>query len=306
MEIGVVFPQTDFGSEPLAIRDFAQATEDLGYRHLVAFDHVLGANPDRPEGWTGAYTYRDPFLEPFVLFTHMAAHTHSLVLETGILILPQRQTSLVAKQAATLDLLSSGRLRLGVGLGWNRVEYRALGEEFHNRGRRMEEQVALLRLLWTKPVVDFRGQWHTIEGAGLNPLPLQRPIPIWIGGYAEPALRRAARIGDGWMGSQRTPEETRPILEALERFLREEGRDRSRFGIETRMAYGEAHPAVWRATLEAWRSLGVTRVSLTTLGPERRTPQEHIAALRKFAEELSTDLRALAAPQRDPFDHPSA
>jgi len=291
MEIGAVFPQTDFGQDPLAIRDFAQAAEALGYHHVVAFDHVLGANPDRPEGWTGAYTFRDPFLEPFVLFTHMAAHTRSLVLETGILILPQRQTALVAKQAATLDVLSAGRLRLGVGLGWNRVEYTALGEDFHNRGRRIEEQVAVLRELWTHPLVDFHGKWHTIEGAGLNPLPVQRPIPIWLGGYAEPALRRAARIGDGWMASQRTPENSKPTLETLERFLREEGRTRADFGVEVRIPYGDANPAEWIATLEQWQALGATRVSLNTMGAGPKSPHEHIAALRTFAEENQAGLR---------------
>ncbi|MGA2112088.1 MAG: LLM class F420-dependent oxidoreductase [Anaerolineales bacterium] len=292
MEIGVVFPQTDFGQDPLAARDFAQAAESLGYSYVVAYDHVLGADPNRPEGWTGPYTFRDPFLEPLVLFTHMAAHTQTLVFETGILILPQRQTALVAKQAATLDVLSAGRLRIGVGLGWNSVEYAALGEDFHNRGQRIEEQVAVLRELWTRPVVDFRGKWHTIEGAGLNPLPVQRPIPIWFGGYAEPALRRAARIGDGWMGSRRTSEDSRGTLESLERFLQEEGRTRASFGVEVHLSYGDANPAEWSATLEQWQALGATHVSMNTMGAGAKTPHEHIAALRKFAEEKPAGLRA--------------
>jgi alkanesulfonate monooxygenase SsuD/methylene tetrahydromethanopterin reductase-like flavin-dependent oxidoreductase (luciferase family) len=171
------------------------------------------------------------------------------------------------------------------------VEYTALGEDFHNRGRRIEEQVAVLRELWTHPLVDFHGKWHTIEGAGLNPLPVQRPIPIWLGGYAEPALRRAARIGDGWMASQRTPENSKPTLETLERFLREEGRTRADFGVEVRIPYGDANPAEWIATLEQWQALGATRVSLNTMGAGPKSPHEHIAALRTFAEENQAGLR---------------
>ncbi|HLE13905.1 MAG TPA: TIGR03619 family F420-dependent LLM class oxidoreductase, partial [Anaerolineales bacterium] len=172
MEIGLVYPQTEFGDDPAAIRDYAQMAEGLGFSHVLAFDHVLGANPDRPGGWKGPYTYQTPFHEPFVLFSYMAGVTNTLGFATGIIILPQRQTALVAKQAATLDVLSSGRLRVGVGLGWNEVEYAALGQDFHSRGRRIEEQVTLLRRLWTQPLVNFEGRWDTIPDAGINPLPV--------------------------------------------------------------------------------------------------------------------------------------
>ena len=178
MKIGVVFPQTEFGSDPLAIRDYAQLAEGLGYTHILAYDHILGANPERPGGWQGPYTHRDTFQEPFVLFSYLAAHTQYIGFATGIIILPQRQTALVAKQAATLDVLSQGRLRLGVGLGWNAVEYQALNQEFHTRGRKIEEQIEVLRLLWTQPLVTYQGRWHSITDAGINPLPIQRPIPI--------------------------------------------------------------------------------------------------------------------------------
>ena len=191
MQIGVVFPQTEIGNDPAAIRDYAQTAEGLGFSHVLAYDHVLGANPQRPGGWSGPYTYLTPFHEVFVLFGYLAAVTHKLGLAAGVIILPQRQTALVAKQAASLDVLSGGRLRLGIGLGWNEVEYTSLNENFHNRGKRIEEQVVLMRRLWTEPLVDFKGKWHTIPDAGLNPLPVQRPIPVWFGGSAEAALRRS-------------------------------------------------------------------------------------------------------------------
>ncbi|MER3404742.1 MAG: hypothetical protein C4289_05905 [Chloroflexota bacterium] len=199
MQIGAIFPQTEIGADPVAIRDYAQAVEELGYAHLVAYDHVLGANTETPErrGRRWPYTFQHQFHEPLVLFGYLAAITRRIGLVTGILILPQRQTALVAKQAAEVDVLSSGRLRLGVGLGWNEVEYEALGENFHNRGRRIEEQVTVLRALWTQPLVTFHGRWHHITDAGINPLPVQRPIPIWMGGTDERVLRRIARMADG-------------------------------------------------------------------------------------------------------------
>jgi probable F420-dependent oxidoreductase len=187
MKIGVVYPQTEFGNDPIAIRDFAQTAEGLGYSHVIAYDHVIGANPNRPGGWQGGYTIESAFQEPFVLFGFMAAATHTIGFATGIIILPQRQTVLVAKQAATLDVLSGGRLRLGIGLGWNQVEYESLGQDFHNRGRRMTEQIEVMRLLWTQPSVNFSGQWHSIPDAGIKPMPVQQPIPIWFGGHAETA-----------------------------------------------------------------------------------------------------------------------
>lgn len=221
MKIGVVFPQTEIGSDPVIIRDYAQTAEGLGFTHILAYDHVLGANPDRPGGFTGPYTYQTPFHEVFVLFSYLAGITQHLEFVTGILILPQRQTALVAKQAASLDVLSGGRLRLGVGLGWNKIEYIALNEDFHTRGKRIEEQVMLLRRLWTEPLVDFKGKWHTIPDAGINPLPIQQPIPIWFGGREEPALRRAARLADGWLPNQRSAAEAKLSLALLDRFLEE-------------------------------------------------------------------------------------
>lgn len=283
MKIGVVFPQTEIGNDPAAIRDYAQTAEGLGYTHVLAYDHVLGANPDRPGGWAGPYTFRTPFHEVFVLFSFLAGVTQRLELATGILILPQRQTALVAKQAASLEVLSGGRLRLGVGLGWNQVEYTSLNENFHNRGKRMEEQVLVLRRLWNEPLVDFAGKWHTIPDAGLNPLPLQRSIPVWFGGGAEPALRRMANLADGWMTNHRSAAAAKADLALLDRFLEQAGRSRPAFGLEPRISYEAGDPKAWEAAMRAWQAEGATHLSFNTMGSGFKTPGEHIQAIRKFA-----------------------
>ena len=283
MKIGVVFPQTEIGNDPAAIRDYAQTAEGLGFTHLLAYEHVLGANPQRPGGWSGPYTHLTPFHEVFVLFGYLAGVTQRLELATGILILPQRQTALVAKQAASLDVLSGGRLRLGVGLGWNAVEYEALNEDFHNRGVRIEEQVQVLRRLWSEPLVTFTGKWHTIPDAGLNPLPLQRPIPIWFGGSVEPAIRRIARLADGWMVQHRSAAKAKADLELFDRFLEEAGRSRSQVGLEPRLLYGAGDPKSWESDLHDWQAAGATHLSFNTMGGGFKTPQEHIQAIQKFA-----------------------
>ena len=284
MKIGAVFPQTEFGNDPIALRDYTQAVEGLGYTHVLAYDHVLGANPNRPGGWQGPYTDKTPFHEPFVLFSFMAAVTQKLEFATGIIILPQRQTALVAKQAATLDVLSGGRLRVGIGIGWNEVEYTALGEDFHNRGKRIEEQVDLLQQLWTQPLVTFQGQWHTVPDAGLNPMPVQQPIPIWFGGHAEAVMRRVAKSGAGWMPKYRSAADAQPTLAILDRYLAEAGRARAEIGIEPRLNYGDGQPGGWRAALEEWAAAGATHFSINTMGCGFATPAQHIAALRRFAE----------------------
>jgi probable F420-dependent oxidoreductase len=285
MQIGVVFPQTEFGSDPAAVRDFAQTAEGLGYAHVVAYEHVLGADPAQRGTWGRRYTHKDAFLEPFVLFSTMAAVTTRLGFCTGVLVLPQRQTALVAKQAATLDVLSGGRLRLGVGIGWNPVEYEALGQDFHTRGRRIEEQVRLLRKLWTEPLVDFEGTWDQVKAAGLNPLPVQRPIPIWMGGHAEPVLRRTARMADGWLPGWRTADEARAELERLWSHLEAAGRDRASFGLEARMAYGNGDAGRWRQVLEGWRDAGATHVSVNTMGGGLDT-EGHLGAMRRFGDAI--------------------
>lgn len=284
MNIGVIYPQTEYPTDPGAVREYAQAAESLGYSHIAAYEHVLGANPDRPGGWKGPYTHADSFLEPFVLYSFMAACTTRLGFLTGILVLPQRQTALVAKQAATLDVLCGGRFRLGVGNGWNAVEYEALGEDFHVRGRRIEEQIAILRRLWTEPLVTASGRWHRIEDAGLNPLPVQRPIPIWFGGHDDRVLRRMARLGDGWLPGFKTADDARPSLEQLESLLGHAGRRRADFGLEVRVAYGDGDPDGWRRQVAAWKDLGATHVALNPMRAGLGTAKEHLAALQRFAE----------------------
>ncbi len=286
MRIGVVFPQTEFGNDPGALRAYAQTAEDLGYRHILAYDHVLGANPERSGGWRGPYTYKTPFHEPFVLFSFMAAVTRRIEFTTGILILPQRETALVAKQAAALDVVSAGRLRLGVGIGWNPVEYTALNQDFHTRGQRIEEQVHILRRLWSEPLVSFEGRWHHIPDAGLNPLPVQRPIPIWFGGYADVVLRRIARMGDGWMPGHRTAADARADLEKLARYVKEAGRQPGEVGLEPRLQYGQGDPETWRQAISSWQAAGATHLSVNTMGLGFNTPAAHLAAIQKFSEAL--------------------
>jgi probable F420-dependent oxidoreductase len=284
MRIGLVFPQTEFGSDPAAIRDYAQTAEGLGFTHIVAYDHVLGANPERPGGWKGPYTHQSPFHEPFVLFGFMAGVTHKIEFVPGVIILPQRQTALAAKQAAALDVLSGGRLRLGVGLGWNEVEYVALNQDFHTRGRRIEEQIAVMRQLWTQPLVNFAGRWHTLPDAGLNPLPVQRPIPVWLGGTAEAAIKRLARLADGWLMNFRSLADARPALDLLDRFLAEANRARPGFGLEPRLPYGDGNPDRWTAAVDEWRAVGATHLSFNTMGKGFSTPAAHLAAIQAFAK----------------------
>ncbi len=284
MQVGVVFPQTEIGADVGAVREYVQAAEDLGYAHLIVFDHVMGADPVRHAGWSGAYSSEDMFHEPFVLFGYMAAVTKRLELVTAVLILGQRQTALVAKQAAEVDVLSGGRLRLGIGTGWNDVEYEALGQNFHNRGRRSEEQIQLLRALWTQEVVNFEGRWNHVTHAGINPLPVQRPIPVWLGGRAEAVIRRAARIADGWFPQFSPDEEGRKTIERLHAYAREEGRDPSAIGIEGRVNVAGGSPEDWAGEVKSWEGLGATHVSVNTMKAGFRSAQDHIDAIRRFKE----------------------
>ena len=284
MQIGVVFPQTEIGSDPVAVRDYAQAAESLGYSHVLAYDHVVGADPDRPGGWRGPYTHRSLFHEPLVLFAYLGAITTRLEFVSGIIILPQRQAVLVAKQAAEVDVLTGGRLRLGVAIGWNAVEYEALNESFQNRGRRISEQIAVMRALWTQEVVDFTGRWHRIDHAGVNPLPIQRPIPVWMGGMSEAVIKRTARIADGWFPQFRPGDTARQTIERLYSYVREAGRQPADVGIEGRVGIASSTPEQWAQAVEDWRRLGTTHLGVNTMAAGLRSPGDHIDALRRFKE----------------------
>lgn len=285
MQFGVTFPQTEIGADPAAIRDYAQAVEGLGYSHLVAFDHVLGADITNRPGWT-RYTTRHMFHEPFVLYGYLAAFTQ-LELVTAVIILPQRQTALVAKQAAEVDILTGGKFRLGVGVGWNEVEYEALGMNFRTRGRVIEEQIDVMRQLWSREVVSYRGRYHTITEAGLNPLPTRRSIPVWMGGSADAALRRAARLADGWFPQGQPDEQRREMLERLRSYTREAGRDPDSLGIEARMTASDGNLDEWVRQTEGWRAMGATHISINTMGAGYTTLDEHIEAIRRYKEAVT-------------------
>ena len=290
MKIGVVFPQTEIGSDPAVIRDYAQAAEGAGYDHLLVFDHVLGAKLERFDklGRRPPYTDESSFHEPFVLFGFLGAVTQRLELVTGIVILPQRQTALVAKQAAAADVLTRGRLRLGVGIGWNYVEYEALNEDFHTRGRRVSEQIAVMRKLWTEPVVTFEGEYHHIDRAGLNPLPVQRPIPVWMGGTVEPVIKRVAQISDGWFPQFQPGDEAERTLDRLRGYIAQAGRSPSAVGIEGRFPLSIGGPAEWVQRAREWRDLGATHLSVNTMNAGLGSPRDHIDAVLKVKQALDS------------------
>ena len=286
MELGAVFPQSEIGNDPVVIRDFVQGVESMGFTHLLIYDHVLGADPNRPGGWNGPYDKDTPFHEPFVTFGYLAAVTETIELVTAVLILPQRQTALVAKQAAEVDVLSGGRLRLGIGTGWNTIEYEALGENFHDRGRRQEEQVALMRELWSNETISYEGRWHRVSAAGINPRP-QRRIPIWFGGGHPAVLRRAARIGDGWLPLMGPNDQGKATLETLRTHLEEAGRDPAAFGIQAQAQVRGGNPDRWSRHADAWRELGATHLAIATMNAGLATPADHLKAIEQWREAIA-------------------
>jgi probable F420-dependent oxidoreductase len=282
VRIGVVFPQTELGGDAGAVRAYATAADGLGYRHLLAYDHVVGADPAYYAGWSGPYDVTTTFHEPFVMYGYLAALTN-LELVTGIIILPQRQTVLAAKQAAEVDLLTGGRFRLGVGLGWNPVEYEALNQPFGQRGRRLSEQIGLLRALWTTPSVTFAGQFDHVTAAGLAPLPVQRPIPIWIGGSSEAAYRRIGELADGWFPQVQPGPDLDQATEIVRAAAQDAGRDPDRLGMEGRVSWRTEDPDAFARQVERWRLTGATHVSINTMNTGQRTVDDHITALERAA-----------------------
>jgi probable F420-dependent oxidoreductase len=292
VKVGAIFPQTEIGTDLAEIRAFVQAVEEMGYDNIFIADHVLGADPRvHTHPSLGRYSFHSVVHEPLTLMAYMAAITTRIILSTGILILPQRQTALVAKQAAEVDVLSGGRLRLGIGVGWNEVEYEALNQDFHTRGARSAEQIAVMRALWTQEVVDFHGRWHHISHAGLNPLPVQRPIPIWlgVGGRQTPrppdaVLRRVARLADGWCPNIPMNEEGQAIVAQVHQYAKEAGRDPSRLPLEGRVRIGGRPPEDWLKQVKAWQSLGATQFIAEAREAGLAFPDAHIAAMRQFKE----------------------
>lgn len=309
MRIGAVFPQTEFGADRAAVRDFAQTAEELGYDHILAFDHVLGAGLKTRPDWENPYSENDTYHEIMVLFGFIAGCTEKIEMASGVLILPQRQTALAAKQAAAIDVLSGGgRLRLGVGLGWNDVEYEGLNENFKNRGKRVEEQIEVMRELFKEQAITYKGKWHTINDAGIKPLPYDRSIPIWMGAFSEPAINRAAKLADGWfpLGSplDGTGQANMDLMRAA---LEAEGRDPSQFGTEGFVMLGDGNMALgsnqgrvckartpddWARDVAAWESLGATHISVNTMNGGCKTERDHINALRTFKEAIKGAAKA--------------
>jgi probable F420-dependent oxidoreductase len=288
MELGALLPLGDLGGSPAVVREYAQAAEQIGYHFLEAPDHVIGVNAASRPGWD-RNTNDDLFHDPFVLFGYLAGIT-KLGFSTGVLILPQRQTVLVAKQAACLDVLCGGRFRLGIGVGWNEVEFVGLNENFHNRGRRSEEQVQVMQALWAEPHVTFKGRWHTIEDAGINPLPTARKVPVWFGGHHERTLPRIAKWGDGWMPNAYPPDQSAlDIFGQLRKLTEEAGRDPAQIGIEVWVSMGSGSEADWAREANFWKQAGATHLCLTTTFHRRHhkriagnTMSDHLAALRRY------------------------
>lgn len=283
MKIGVIYPQTELQGDPEAVRRIGLAAEEIGYDHLLAYDHVLGAHHDRQPPLSGPYTDQHPFHDPFVMFGYPAAITRRIELVTGVIILPQRQTALVARQAADVDLLSGERLRLGVGIGWNYVEYDALGQDFRKRGKRVGEQVELLRAFWSQPVVDFDGRFDRVDRATLVPRP-RRSIPIWMGGFSDVAMQRAARIADGFIFADGAADSF-DLLPRLRAFLEQEGRAADAFGLQCNMLLAKGTDAVVD-TVRRWRDVGGTHAAVVTMGQGFATIEAHVDYMQRAADAL--------------------
>ena len=300
MQLGALIPMTDLDGDPATVRDFAQGMESLGYDFLEAPDHVLGVNvASRPNWEQGRNTSADLFHDPFVLFGFLAGCTTKLGFSTGVLILPQRQTVLVAKQAASLAVLCGEKFRLGVGVGWNEVEFVGLNENFRNRGKRSEEQVQVMQRLWAEPHVTFKGKWHTIEDAGINPRPASGRVPVWFGGHHGHTLARIAKWGDGWMPNAYPPEQgTLDVFEQLRALVRAEGRDPAEVGIEVWTSCGAGTPDDWRREAAFWKQAGASHITLTTTFNRRHhrriaghTAADHLAALERYREAVAGELQ---------------
>jgi probable F420-dependent oxidoreductase len=283
MQLGAVLPHNEIGTDPGAITAYLQGLEEMGVVNLLVYDHVLGADPDRPGGFRGAYDKDVAFHEPLTFFAYAAAVTTSLELVSCVMILPQRQTVLVAKQAAEVAVLSGNRLRLGIGTGWNVVEYVGLNETFTNRGRRQAEQVELMRRLWTEPSFEFTGEFHTIDRAGINPLPTE-PIPIWFGGSAPAAIERCARLGDGWVPLGSPNDKSAAMLATIRTTREADGRSMDGFAVQAQAQYAGGDPDRWRSHAERWQALGATHLAIATHNAGPADADGHVARVAEYLD----------------------
>lgn len=292
VQLGVSLPQTDIGGDPAVLREFATTAEALGFNHLVAYDHVVGINPQSRPEWSEPYTSSDCFHDVFALFGFLAACTESIELSSHVLILSQRQTVLVARQAASVDLLCGGRLRLGIGVGWNPVEYVALNENFNNRGNRSEEQAAVLKALWTDQHVSFKGKWHDIPDVGLNPMPIQRPIPLWFGGNIEYVASRIAQHGRGWITLYQSPgDDAKSARDTMLEAAHKAGRNPEDIGLDAWVSMGGRTPDAWHKEAAAWKEIGASHITLNTAFKTRHHQRitgtslaEHLAAIESYRD----------------------
>lgn len=284
LTLGAVLPTNEIAADPSAIRDFAQAVEGLGFDHILIYDHVLGADHS-VHRLSGPYSDEHPFHEVFVTLGFIAACTRQLGLATAVLVLPQRQTALVAKQAAQLAVLSDNRFRLGVGSGWNHVEYEVLGENFRNRGRRQEEQIELMRALWANHLVDFDGEFHQVRAAGIEPRPTA-PIEVWFGGTHDRQLRRTAKLGDGWFPAGAPNDEAAAMVDTLRGYLRDNGRDPDHFPMEPQAQFRGGNPELWRSHAQKWEQLGASDISIATMNAGLPDVDAHIEAIRQYREAM--------------------
>ncbi len=283
MQYGAVFPHNEIGTDPGAIKAYAQGIEALGVKHLLIYDHVLGADPDRAGGWQGAYDKDVAFHEPFTTFAYLAGVTETLEFITTVLILPQRQTVLVAKQAAEVAILSNNRLRLGIGTGWNDIEYEGLNENFSNRGKRQAEQVDLMRKLWSEDSLTYQGEYHTIIGASINPRPSQ-PIPVWFGGSAAPLLKRCGELGDGWIPLMGANDNAKHSIETIRQHREALGLVWDDFGIQAQAQYHGGTPDRWARHAEKWRNMGATHLAIATHNAGSTDAEGHVKRVAEYLE----------------------
>ncbi len=286
MQLGAVLPHNEIGNDPGAIKAYLQGVEDLGMTHLLIYDHVMGADPNRPGGFKGPYDKDIAFHEPFTFFAFAAAVTTSIELVTTVLILPQRQTVLVAKQAAEVALLSNNRLRLGVGTGWNKIEYQALNENFTNRGKRQSEQIELMRKLWSEDAFSFEGSYHTIDQASINPRPTAL-VPIWFGGSAPALLQRCAQLGDGWMPLGGANDKSRALLEEIRGHRVAAGRTMDGFGVQAQAQFAGGSPERWRDHADKWREIGATHMAVATHNAGPTNVEGHLARIVQYRDAIS-------------------